>query len=478
MANAIRKLFYYGITEHLQLLLRLFNVVLIHLSQDDNKKQAAGGASDVSSRTIVRHRVVIVGASFAGCKVEQILSKYHPDHFEITWIDEKAYFEYIPGSLRCLVEPDHFKRISCKLAEIVAGIAQKDDDSSSSTTTTQFIQGRVVDVPSATTLRLADGQDVLFDSLVLCAGSTYNACPIIKTSTITTALDRLASYNAEARQIRAAHTIIIVGAGAVGIELAGELLMLRRHNAHLRRSRKIIVLDLADTILPGFPTATIHYATEYLQKRSVELRLSTKIKEIGEKQIVLADGTVLAADLIYQCVGAAPNTNFLQQGILKNALTGPKQALAVNDQLQVIGFSHIYAAGDLMHHPASDEIKLGHTAEVNGTFIAESIIAKIVHGGKAPNASSEQQRTYPQDVVGNVATPFIYCISLGQYDGTLGFNGLVINGFIAALMKWLIEWTKVAAVKKQPIGILFWQVGDAVSNWLGRTVLPTKAKKD
>jgi NADH dehydrogenase FAD-containing subunit len=261
----------------------------------------------------------------------------------------------------------------------------------------------------------------------------------------------------------------------VGIELAGELLMLRRHNAHLRRSRKIIVLDLAETILSGFPIATIHYATEYLQKRSVELRLSTKIKEIGEKQVVLADGTVLAADLIYQCVGAAPNTSFLQQGVLKNTLTGPKQAVAVNDQLQVVGFPHIYAAGDLMHHPASDEIKLGHTAEVNGTFIAESLIAKVVHGHQAPNA---EQRTYPHDVMGNVATPFIYCISLGQYDGSLGFNGLVINGFIAALLKWLIEWTKVAAVKKQPIGILFWQVGDTVSNWLGRTLLPTKAKKD
>ena len=37
----------------------------------------------------------------------------------------------------------------------------------------------------------------------------------------------------------------------------------------------------------------------------------------------------------------------------------------------------------------------------------------------------------------------IYCISLGKYDAVMGFNGLVMSGWIAALMKWILEWTKV-----------------------------------
>jgi apoptosis-inducing factor 2 len=507
MANAVRKLFFYGIVEHLQLLLRLLNVILLHLNKDNdsdnsnNKKPKEGDSDAASSSTTSReigtttsqqqpaqprHRVAIVGASFAGCKVEQILSQHADHYFDITWIDEKSYFEYIPGSLRCLVEPDHFHRISCALPPDGVLLNIK-TNSNNKTNTTRFIQGRVVDIPSASTLRLADGSEVTFDSLVLCAGSTYACCPIVKpadTGTITSALDRLASYHAEARKIRAAHTIAIIGAGAVGVELAGELLLLRRQSAHLRRARKIILIDQAETILSGFPPATIQYATDYLQRRHVELHLGANLLEIGDQRIVLADGTVLAADLVYRCIGAAPNTHFLEHSILKDALRpDQKQALAVNDRLQVVVsssanvlFTNIYAAGDIMHHANSNEVKLGHTAELNGAFIAESLIAQIVHssGGNGGETLTEQEpptRTYPHSVVGQAVTPFIYCISLGKYDGTLGFNGFVINGFIAALAKWLIEWTKVAAVQKQPVGLLFWRLGDAVSHWLGRTLL-------
>jgi hypothetical protein len=78
-------------------------------------------------------------------------------------------------------------------------------------------------------------------------------------------------------------------------------------------------------------------------------------------------------------------------------------------------------------------------------------------------------------VTGADLTPKIYCVSLGAYEATLAFNGLVISGFLAALTKWLLEWTKVQAARARPIGVVFWIIADVVSNWLGRTLLPTKA---
>merc|ERR1712160_130653 len=112
--------------------------------------------------------------------------------------------------------------------------------------------------------------------------------------------------------------------------------------------------------------------------------------------------------------------------------------------------------GDMCYHAGSDEIKLGHTAELNGHLVAENIL----HLACANQQDGESQHLikkllkYPNGVVGNVATPFIYNLSLGKYDATLGFNSLVINGTLAAIVKWLIEWTKVAAAKRRPIGIL------------------------
>ena len=40
------------------------------------------------------------------------------------------------------------------------------------------------------------------------------------------------------------------------------------------------------------------------------------------------------------------------------------------------------------------------------------------------------------------------------------------------MLKWLLEWTKVAAAAERPVGILFWKVADTTSNWLHRTLLP------
>lgn len=445
MASPVRKLIYYGIIEHLKLILRGINVIMLLLT--NNKKPSSSVTTTSRDLTTQKkHRVAIVGASFAGCKVEQMLSHYS-ETFDIIWIDEKEYFEYIPGSLRCFVEPNHFKCISCELSEI----------------STNFMQAKVTDVPTSKTLILSDGETVPFDSLVLCNGSTY-ADTTVKTLATKRSLDRLASYNSEARNVRDAKTIIIIGAGAVGVELAAELLA-------KRGQRRIIVVDMAETILNGFPDSTIRYATRYLEHHRIELHLGTKLNEISEKFIVFGDGTKLSADIVYRCMGSKPNTDLLQNSILKNALTGPRQSIAVNDQLQVEGIPHVYCAGDVMHHEKSDEIKLGHTAEVNAIFVAETIIEHYVHG-KPP-----EQRSYPKSVVENDATPFIYCISLGKYDGTLGFNGLVVNGFLAAVLKWIIEWTKVAAVRKQPIGIFFWQFGDFVSNLIGRSILPTKVTK-
>jgi hypothetical protein len=117
---------------------------------------------------------------------------------------------------------------------------------------------------------------------------------------------------------------------------------------------------------------------------------------------------------------------------------------------------------------ASRELKLGHTAEVNGALAALNIERSV--DGRAP-------LRYPDGVVGAPLTPQIYCLSLGPHDATLGFNGLVINGMAAAVMKWVLEWTKVAAARGAPVGALFWHVADVVSCWIGRAILPTPKPK-
>ena len=41
----------------------------------------------------------------------------------------------------------------------------------------------------------------------------------------------------------------------------------------------------------------------------------------------------------------------------------------------------------------------------------------------------------------------MYCVSLGPYNGSARVGSLQVHGIIAALMKWGIEWVKVAEVR-------------------------------
>lgn len=173
---------------------------------------------------------------------------------------------------------------------------------------------------------------------------------------------------------------------------------------------------------------------------------------------------------MYKCMGVEPNTGFLKQGALSASLKGPRGSVVVNDHLQLEGFDNIFCVGDMNFHAKSNELKLGHTAEVNAALGSENILRLV-------RSRNEKLLTYPKGVVGNAVTPVIYDISLGKYDGTLGFNSLVLNGGLAAVVKWMLEWTKVAAASHRPVGIAFWVIADFVSNLLGRTVLPTPMPK-
>jgi len=65
---------------------------------------------------------------------------------------------------------------------------------------------------------------------------------------------------------------------------------------------------------------------------------------------------------------------------------------------------------------------------------------------------------------------------LGRYDGVLGFNALVIPGPLAAIVKWILEYTKVLDMKGSLLGHLIWKLADAVVLFLSRTlIVPAQA---
>jgi len=67
-----------------------------------------------------RAQVVVVGGSFAGLEAVKHLED-HAD-LDVVLITDRPYFEYTPGVLRCLVEPQHFYAIACPLPSLSTNV--------------------------------------------------------------------------------------------------------------------------------------------------------------------------------------------------------------------------------------------------------------------------------------------------------------------------------------------------------------------
>ena len=126
-------------------------------------------------------------------------------------------------------------------------------------------------------------------------------------------------------------------------------------------------------------------------------------------------------------------------------------------------------------------------ASIQGHVVAENIMRKgmlshmeriSVRTGIQFNAHKLMK--YPQDVSHSNTLPLIYVLSLGKYDGCLGFNGLHITGPIAAIMKFIVEYTKVLDMIETTtmtkachlsLGKVFWKFADWFSLFLSRTII-------
>jgi len=62
-----------------------------------------------------QRRVLVVGGSFAGLCCARDLK----DHYLVTIVDAKEYFEYTPGVLRAYVKPKHLDALTFTLSPVI-----------------------------------------------------------------------------------------------------------------------------------------------------------------------------------------------------------------------------------------------------------------------------------------------------------------------------------------------------------------------
>jgi NADH dehydrogenase len=104
--------------------------------------------------------------------------------------------------------------------------------------------------------------------------------------------------------------VAIIGAGATGAELAGELHHTSREiiaygldKIDPERDLRIVLIEAADRILPALSPRIANAARDLLLKLGVEVRTGARVAEVLAEGVKLADGKIIPSELVIWCAG-------------------------------------------------------------------------------------------------------------------------------------------------------------------------------
>lgn len=164
--------------------------------------------------------------------------------------------------------------------------------------------------------------------------------------------------------------IVIVGAGAIGLELG---------SVWQRLGSDVTIVELLPRIAITFDHEISKLAERIFKKQGIKFELDAKVtgmKKDGKTVLLTAEkeGKVLEfpADKIIICVGRKPYTEGL--GLEAIGIERDKQGRIITDEHFRTNVPNIYAIGDVIKGPM-----LAHKAEEEGVALAEMIAGKAGH---------------------------------------------------------------------------------------------------
>jgi NADH dehydrogenase FAD-containing subunit len=294
-------------------------------------------------------KVVVVGGGYGGVAVTKALDETS----DVVLVEPKDAFMHNIAALRALVDPSWLPSIFLPYGGLLAnGRVVRD-------------RAVVVDPHRVVT---ASGEEISADYVVLATGSRY---PFPAKTDLVDADHAQEQIRQAHRALGQADRVLLVGAGPVGIELAGEI-------RHVWPDKSIVLLDVADEILGGpyRPELKAELLSQLVEAR-VELILGsplvqappTEPAELGTFTVTTEAGTEIKADIWFRCYGVVPNSDYLG-----SALAPARRSdgfIEVGSALQVVGQSNVFALGDV----STADSKMAGLAGRQATVVADNINA-------------------------------------------------------------------------------------------------------
>ena len=342
------------------------------------------------------HRVVIVGAGFAGFNAARELLRLVGATTEIVVINSTDYFLYLPLMPQVgsgLVDPRH----------ICVGLPRR-------LRRARFVLGTMQEVDAKQKIVSWAGPEgaagqVSYDRLILTVGSVNKLLPIpgiadyahgfrdiaealYLRDNITRQLE-LAAVATDPAERQARCTFVVVGAGYTGTEVTaqGQLMTTRLAKTLpglAGQQIRWLLLDTAPRLLPELDPRLSKTADRVLRRRGVEVRTGQSVAEALDGQVQLSTGEKVATRSLIWCVGVRADPLVSDLNLDTN-----RGRLVVDEFMTVPGAPDIYACGDCAAVP--DLTRPGQIcgmtaqhAQRQGTLVARNVAASLGTGKAEP----------------------------------------------------------------------------------------------
>ncbi|MGA4508775.1 NAD(P)/FAD-dependent oxidoreductase [Propionibacteriaceae bacterium G1746] len=295
-------------------------------------------------------RVVVVGGGFAGLNATTQLTQAG---FHVTLVDRHPYSTFQPLLYQVATGGLNPGDITYALRRFVSN--QKNHLAT-------FRRGTVTGIDTENKLvNVSRGEDIPYDYVVLAQGvgagyfgiegaETYSrsiytrAAALEVRDIIYSGLEFLASGADPDKRF----TVVVVGGGATGVEMAGTLAEVKSEGLPVLYPElnvdafRVVLVEMGDALLAPFEPHLRDYTLDELRKRGVDVRLNTAIDKVEADRVDFKGGGSMDVDLVIWAAGVAAHKPVADWGMPQ----GRGGRILVNEDLRVQGHDDIFAVGD------------------------------------------------------------------------------------------------------------------------------------
>lgn len=395
-----------------------------------------------------RKRVVIIGGGFGGLKLAEKLKK---SEFQIVLVDKNNYHQFPPLLYQVASSGLEYNSISFPFRKIFQN--QKN------------FFFRLADVqainPKTRTIQTNIGE-LEYDYLVIAAGTTTNffgnrtieeqALPmktveeaLIVRDTLLINLEK-ATTTTDPVEKQALLNIVVVGAGATGVEVSGALSEMKRFvlpkdYPDLGNFRmNIYLIEASAKVLGVMSAEASSHAKRFLEEMGVNVMLDKKVIDYKDKKVKLDDGQEIPTHTLLWVSGVkAVHFDHIEGEMLTRG-----ERIVVNECNQVKGQSSIFAIGDVCYQ-TEEAFPNGHPQVAQVAIQQGELLAA--------NLRRIEDRKPP--------LPFLYrnlgsLATIGRNKAVADLNKLKLQGFMAWMVWMLVHLRSILGIKNKLVVLIDW----------------------